>query len=573
MNISLLFAILTILLLGSSSIAFAGNKLVGRSHEIGVVSIALSFVGALFILCSVASTGNVHFCVQADAQLSNFLRIDFYIDRLSAVMMVLITAVSAVIQMYSARYMRDDPGYVRFFSLLGLMTFALLGMVTCGSLLMLLFWWQLVSLLLYLLLSHNRDNIDSVRAAFKTFVILRIGDAALLCGVLLAYKSYGTLVFPAVFERAEASAATFSLWTSGPEIQVNTCVTLLLFIGAMAKSAQLPLHAWLPETMNAPTPVSALMHAGVVNVGGFLINRLAPLYGLSPVTLHIIFIVGLLTAIFGTTIMLTRSDVKTKLGFSTMGQMGFMIMECGLGAFALAIFHLIAHGIFKATLFLSAGSVIHKNRREPHLPSSGHSEQHHAEPGTFRRLPWATGVLMTLLLPLVILLVANEVVEVELKEAQGTIILLFFAWVTSSQAILSIYSLRSMESWKVAGAMVLTAWFIVFMYVWTTESFTCFLYPVAGEAAHYFSSAAFPLWFFDLLVGIILFALLSGWSMSYLNRHSERSLSPRWILSLSPVLYLWFWNRLYVDQVSASAARTFAFVSRKLDAILPDWLP
>ncbi|MDP3509474.1 MAG: NADH-quinone oxidoreductase subunit L [Candidatus Melainabacteria bacterium] len=568
MNISLLFAILTILLLGSSWIAFAGNKLVGRSHEIGIVSIALSFVGALIILCSVASTGNVHFCMQASALLSNFLRVDFYIDRLSAVMMVLITAVSAVIQMYSARYMRDDPGYVRFFSLLGFMTFALLGMVTCGSLLMLLFWWQLVSFLLYLLLSHNRDDVDSVRAAFRTFVILRVGDIALLCGVWLAYKSYGTLVFPAVFERAAASAATLHLWAAGPEIHVNTCVTLLLFVGAMAKSAQLPLHAWLPETMGAPTPVSALMHAGVVNAGGFLINRLAPLYGLSPVTLHIIFIVGLFTAIFGTTVMLTRADIKTKLGFSTMGQMGFMIMECGLGAFALAIFHLIAHGIFKATLFLSAGSVIHKNRREPHLPSSGHSEQQ-----AFRRLPWATGVLMTLLLPLVILLVANEVVEVELKEAQGTIILLFFAWVTSSQAILSLYSLRSMESWKVAGAMVLTACFIVFMYVWTTESFTCFLYPVAGEAAHYFSSAAFPLWFFDILVGIILFLLLSGWSMSYLDRHSEQSLSPRWMLSLAPVLYLWFWNRLYVDQVSASAARTFVFVSRKLDAILPDWLP
>ncbi|MBX9725372.1 MAG: hypothetical protein K2X81_28480, partial [Candidatus Obscuribacterales bacterium] len=493
----------------------------------------------------------------------------FYVDRLSGIMLVLITSVSAVIQVYSIRYMRGDAGYARFFSMLGYTTMVLLAMVTSGSLFMLVVWWQLVTWLLYLLLSHNYENGAAVRSAFKTFVILRLGDAALLCGVLLAYKCYGTLTFPTVFERAAADVQTLQLWAGGPAISSVTAITLLLFAGAMAKSAQLPLHVWLPDTMDAPTPVSALMHAGIVNAGGFLINRLAPLYGLSPETLHIVFVVGLFTAVVGTTIMLTRSDVKTMLGFSTMGQMGFMIMECGLGAFALAIFHLIAHGIFKATLFLSAGSVIHKVRKEPHLPAQNETK----EPTEFKRLSWTTGVFMTLLLPLVILLVANEVVEVHLSEAQGTVILLFFAWVTSSQAILSLYSLKTMESWKVATAMVLTVFFIVITYVWATEAFTYFLYPTAGEASSYFHAAAFPLWVFDLLIGVILLLLLSGWYLSYTDCRRNPAFIPRWLVSLTQRFYMWFWNRLYLDRLYEVIGRRMVKGARWLDASLPDWLP
>ncbi|MBX9771115.1 MAG: hypothetical protein K2X29_07075, partial [Candidatus Obscuribacterales bacterium] len=493
----------------------------------------------------------------------------FYVDRLSGIMLVLITSVSAVIQVYSKRYMQGDAGYARFFSILGYTTMVLLAMVTSGSLSMLVVWWQLVSWLLYLLLSYNYENGAAARSAFKTFVILRLGDAAVLCGVLLAYKCYGTLTFPTLFERAAADVQTLQLWSGGPAISSVTVITLLLFAGAMAKSAQLPLHVWLPDTMDAPTPVSALMHAGIVNAGGFLINRLAPLYGLSPETLHTVFVIGLFTAVVGTTIMLTRSDVKTMLGFSTMGQMGFMIMECGLGAFALAIFHLIAHGIFKATLFLSAGGVIHKVRKELHLPAQNKNK----EPAEFKRLSWTTGVFMTLLLPLVILLVANEVVEVHLVEAQGTVILLFFAWVTSSQAILSLYSLKTMESWKVATAMVLTVFFIVVTYVWATEAFTYFLYPKASEASRYFHAAAFPLWVFDLLIGIILLLLLSGWYLSYADCRRKPALIPRSLLSLTPRFYMWFWNRLYLDRLYAVLGLRIEKAARRLDATLPDWLP
>ena len=270
------------------------------------------------------------------------------------------------------------------------------------------------------------------------------------------------------------------------DMNAVSIITLLIFIGAMAKSAQFPLHVWLPDTMDSPTPVSALMHAGIINAGGFLLNRLAPLYSLSPTILHIVFVVGALTVLLGASMMLVQNDIKKTLGFSTMGQMGYMIMECGLGAFGLAIFHLIAHGLFKASLFLGAGNVIHESRQEPKFPTS-------AKPPPPRgptQLTWATGLLVTLLMPLLILMMAHDLLDVPLQNAQGAVIFLFFSWVTASQAMFSLYRLQAVASWKVAGTMILTLMFIVFMYLWAGEAFTHFLYPEPGVAESFFFAAA-----------------------------------------------------------------------------------
>lgn len=565
---SVVIAILSALLLSGVLTALLGKEMASKCHRIGIASLVVALLGSIYTLVSVTISGPQQFELPLGNVLTyDWLRLSFCVDRLSAVMMLLVSTVSAIIHAFSVGYMQGDPGYSRFFSRLGLMTFALMAMVTSGSLFVLLVWGQLVTWFLYLLLSHNNENAVAVRSAFKTLAILRLGDAALLCGAVLAYRCYGTLQFPDLFERVVLPAQTLQLWAGGPEISSITAVTLLLFVGAMAKSAQLPLNVWLPDTMDAPTPVSALMHAGIVNAGGFLINRLAPLYGASPETLHVVFAVGFLTALVGTTIMLTRSDVKTMLGFSTMGQMGFMIMECGLGAFALAIFHLIAHGIFKATLFLSAGSVIHKVRKEPHLPS----RQTEPESYVFRRLPWVTGVFMTLLLPLVILVVSNKVVDAHI--AQGTIVLLFFAWVTSSQAILSLYSLKTVESWRISATMISIVSFIVLTYVWATESFTSFLYPQPGEAARYFSAAAFPLWFFDSMICTVLVILLSGWCLNFVDRRKAKTFLPQWAIGLSPVLFMCFWNRLYLDRLYAKLGRGISGAVKSMDASLPDWLP
>src|SRR6185437_10999297 len=241
----------------------------------------------------------------------------------------------------------------------------------------------------------------------------RAGDVAFLAGTALAYALYGTLEFPELFSAAVQSTSTITL-LPGVECSGATAVTLLLLIGAMSKSAQFPFHIWLPRYLYAPTPVTALLHAGIINAGGFLINRLAPLFGMSSTTLHIALVIGTLTAILGATMMLVQNDIKNMLGFSTIGQMGYMVMECGLGAFSLAVFHLIAHGLFKATVFLYSGNVIHKARKEPVLPYPGHE----AEEESYSPLIWTTGVLTTLLIPLLILLATHGVLRIPLLESQ-----------------------------------------------------------------------------------------------------------------------------------------------------------
>jgi NADH-quinone oxidoreductase subunit L len=362
-------------LVAGTLIGLFGKQLGQQSYKIGVPAILLAFFSAVWVLVTVSQEGPIRIALYQATGSRDYMQLTLYIDRLSAVMMVLITGVSSIVHLYSVRYMQGERGYARFYSLLGLITAVLLCLVTSANLLMLFVFWQLLTWLLYLLLVYNYEHPPAVQFGFKTLLVHRLGDVAFLGGILLAYLTYGTLDFPDLFARAAANPATVPLWPGGFEIGAATAITLLLFGGGMSKSAQFPLHVWLPDTMDTPTPVSALMHAGIVNAAGFLINRLAPLYGLAPTTLHVVFVIGALTAILGAAMMLTQSDIKKMLGFSTMGQMGYMTMECGLGAFALSIFHLIAHGIFKATLFLYAGSAIHDARRDPgrrrgqHIPA------------------------------------------------------------------------------------------------------------------------------------------------------------------------------------------------------------
>jgi NADH-quinone oxidoreductase subunit L len=322
-------------------------------------------------------------------------------------------------------------------------------------------------------------------------------------------------------------------------------ITLFIFVGAMAKSAQFPLHVWLPDTMDSPTPVSALMHAGIINAGGFLLNRLAPFYALSPTTLHIVFVVGALTVLLGASMMLVQNDIKKTLGFSTMGQMGYMIMECGLGAFALAIFHLIAHGLFKATLFLGAGQGIHAARDEPKFPFSSSHEP--MRPPT--QLTWVTGLIVTLIMPLIILMVAHDMLNVPLQDAHGAVIFLFFGWVTASQAMFSLYRLHAVPSWKVASAMIGTLFFIGFIYLWAGEVFTHFLYPEPGVADGFFMSAALNPQVFDTLILMATILILFGWVIVYTNAKGQTILNTNWFSAIRKHLYILLINRFYVDLV------------------------
>jgi len=546
-------------------LAAACIVLVGPDHsrhargKMAVYPVGAAFLGAVATLYQVTTDGPIAIRFYDLSSVSSFaIPIGFYVDRLSAVMMTLITGVSVIIYSYSTGYMYQDRHARRYLAMICLTDFVLICMVSSANLMMLFLFWQILSYLLYVL-AHNHSHAGTLAGAFKTFTLLRVADTAFLAGIALSYQFYGTIEFQELFARAAETPVTLSLWP-GMDMSAATAVTLLIFIGAMGKSAQFPIHLWLPGSLFAPTPVHALLHAGIINAGGFLINRLAPLFGLSSTTLHVAFVVGTLTAILGATMMLAQNDIKKTLGFSTIGQMGYMIMECGLGAFSLAVFHLIAHGLFKATVFLNCGNVIHKARQEPQFPHVDHQ----AEEQGLSRLTWGTGFVTTLFIPLLILLITHGALRIPLLESQGAAIFLFFIWITSSQAILTLTRLRQVASWKVSSAMLLTLLFIVLIYLFAVESFTAFLYPDPNEVASYFKTASLPDWLFDLMILTATVLTIVSWAYLYMRAHGRTMWTPTWIDGLRIRLYVLFMNRLYADELYQLIGQTIMRVVHQL---------
>lgn len=269
------------------------------------------------------------------------------LDLVSAIMALLVSFVGLSVLRFSRHYLAGDPGQARFFSWLSLTLAAVLTLVLSGHLLVLLTAWMATSLSLHRLLLHYPERAGAVFSARKKFVVSRLADLSLLTAALLLYRDYQTWDFAALFERIAAHPAPSLPW-----------VGLLLVACASLKSAQFPFHSWLPDTMETPTPVSAFMHAGIINAGGFLIIRLAPLFEHAPHALHLLALIGAVTAAFGAVVMLAQPSVKRALAFSTIAQMGFMLLQCGLGAYGLALLHLVAHSLYKAQSFLLAGSTI-----------------------------------------------------------------------------------------------------------------------------------------------------------------------------------------------------------------------
>ena len=566
MLLSLVMIVPFLLLVAAGIVMIGGETTRFTRAKAAAYPIGLAFLGAIGALILVTTQGAITVRFYDPASVTSFIiPIGFYTDRLSAVMMTLITGVSTIIYCYSTSYMYQDRHARRYLALICLTDFVLICMVSSGNLMMLFLFWQLLSYLLYLL-AHNHVHPGTLAGAFKTFTLLRVADMAFLAGIALAYQLYGTIEFHELFARAAATPMTLSI-LPGMDVSATTAVTFLFFIGAIGKSAQFPLHLWLPGSLFAPTPVHALLHAGIINAGGFLINRLAPLFGMSSTTLHIAFVIGTLTAALGATMMLAQNDIKKTLGFSTIGQMGYMIMECGLGAFSLAVFHLIAHGLFKATVFLNCGNVIHKARQEPHFPHMDHADD---EVG-FSRLTWATGFVTTLFIPLLILLVTHGVLRIPLLESQGTVIILFFIWITSSQAILTLTRLRAVASWKVSAIMLLTLLFIVFVYLFAVESFTAFLYPNPEEVASYFKAADLPDWLFDVIVAMAALVTILGWTYLYMDAHGWTVRMPAWIEGMRIRLYTVFLNRIYADELYQLIGSRSAQLVHWMDKLERGW--
>ncbi len=303
---------------------------------------SLSVLGIVVLLAS-----GPHRVRWAPFGIESALSVALRLDAVSATMIVLVTYLGAIVLRFSCRYLEGDPAQSKFFSWMSLTLGAVLLLVLAGHLLLLLLAWIATSLCLHRLLLYYPERPGAVFSARKKFVVSRLGDACLLAAALVLYGHYRTFDLDGVFSAIAAGDAS----GLGP-------AAILLAACAMLKSAQFPFHSWLPDTMETPTPVSAFMHAGIINAGGFLLVRLSPILAAAPVASTILAVVGALTAAFGALVMLAQPSVKRALAYSTIAQMGFMILQCGLGAYGLALLHICAHSLYKAHAFLTAGSTI-----------------------------------------------------------------------------------------------------------------------------------------------------------------------------------------------------------------------
>lgn len=466
-------------------------------------------------------------------------------DPLSVLMAVVIAGISMIVRIYSVRYMLEEVGYNRFFVLLDLMAASLYIMVTAGDLISLLIAWHAIGVLLYFLLGYDTRSASAFRYAFWTLFTYRIGDIAMVLAAGLLYHAYGTWSLAEIFERLAANPDQHQYFG----FALPEAVGVLLAIAAFARSAQFLLHTWLPYTMGGPTPVSALMHAGIVNAGGFLINRFAPVFVHTDGVLHWLFIVGLATAVIGSVLMLTQNDIKKALGYSTMGQMGFMIMECGVGAFSLAIYHLIAHGLFKGTLFLGAGSVINEARKDDGVPKEDLYTFVVERKPAKQRQPWLVMAAITIIVPIVVLILAHWLVSQDYFQKQGAIVLLFFGWVTGAHLIFSTYRMGSQNVWRLISLIIFSFAIIVLGYVLISHTFDLFLYPDTEFRSQLYAAADIDVFWFDVLVVLVTVITVFGWLARYYaekNRNkATQQLNSWWISFYALVSREFYFNDIY----------------------------
>src|SRR3974390_702534 len=305
--------------------------------------------------------------------LSGDLKIDWAlrIDSLTAVMLVVVTTISGLVHLYSIGYMQEDPGRPRFFSYLSLFTFAMLMLVTADNLVQLFFGWEGVGLMSYLLIGFWYHKPEANAAAIKAFVVNRVRDFGFYLGIFAVFMMVGAVDFETVFHQA-ASLVGKTIPFFGHEVDALTLICLLLFMGAMGKSAQFLLHTWLPDAMEGPTPVSALLHAAtMVTAGVFMVARLSPLFELAPTAKTFVLLIGATTAFFAATVGLVQNDIKRIVAYSTCSQLGYMFVAMGAGAYSVGMFHLFTHAFFKALLFLGSGSVIYAMHHEQDIRNMG----------------------------------------------------------------------------------------------------------------------------------------------------------------------------------------------------------
>ncbi len=375
--------------LAGALIAGLGGRRIGRAgaHWVTIIGVAISFAASCLIFLDVLDgavfNGPVYTWLVSDGIR---FEIGFLIDRLSALMMVVVTFVSLMVHVYTVGYMADDPGYQRFFAYIALFTFSMLMLVMANNFLQLFFGWEAVGLVSYLLIGFWYTRPSAIYASLKAFLVNRVGDFGFLLAVALVLAYFGTLDYAAVFSRAPSMAgATIEVFPGAPWLLLSA-ICIGLFIGAMGKSAQFPLHVWLPDSMEGPTPISALIHAAtMVTAGIFMVARMSPLFELSQTALSLVLVIGGITALFMALIAVVQYDIKRVVAYSTLSQLGYMTVALGASAYSAAIFHLMTHAFFKALLFLGAGSAIIALHHEQDMRRMG---------GLWKLMPWTYGTVL-----------------------------------------------------------------------------------------------------------------------------------------------------------------------------------
>jgi NADH-quinone oxidoreductase subunit L len=375
-NMQNIYLAIPLACLAGALIAGLFGRVIGRAgaHSAAILGVLTAFVLSLVVFKDVIYAGNTFngavYVWGVSGQIP--LEVGFQIDALSALMMVVVTFISLMVHIYTIGYMHDDPGYQRFFSYIALFTFSMLMLVMSNNFLQLFFGWEAVGLMSYLLIGFWYTRPTAIAANLKAFLVNRVGDFGFLLGIAAVYMYFGTLDYAAVFSIAPHLASQSVQIVPGVDWNIMSLICILLFVGAMGKSAQVPLHVWLPDSMEGPTPISALIHAAtMVTAGIFMVARMSPLYELSETALSVVLVIGAITALFMAFLGMVQNDIKRVVAYSTLSQLGYMTVALGASAYSAAIFHLMTHAFFKALLFLAAGSVIIAMHHEQDLRKMG----------------------------------------------------------------------------------------------------------------------------------------------------------------------------------------------------------
>jgi len=377
-----LLAIMLLPLL-SAIVVGLGGKLIGRAwaHRLTIAGVAISCILSINIATGFAFGGlePVDITLYTWAKLGGLhLQVGMLVDTLTVTMMTVVTFVSLMVHIYTIGYMKEDPGYNRFFSYISLFTFAMLTLVMSNNFLQLFFGWEAVGLVSYLLIGFWYKKPTAIFANLKAFLVNRVGDFGFLLGIAGVYMVFGSLDYASVFEQIARGFQDVEIPVTDTIVWSGiTFICIGLFIGAMGKSAQVPLHVWLPDSMEGPTPISALIHAAtMVTAGVFMVARMSPLFELSEVALNVVLVIGATTALFMGFLGVIQNDIKRVVAYSTLSQLGYMVVALGASAYSIGIFHLATHAFFKALLFLAAGSVIIAMHHEQDIRKMGNLKKY-----------------------------------------------------------------------------------------------------------------------------------------------------------------------------------------------------